>query len=187
MADRPAWPPRDVFRAGARPGPVPGGHLPGREPGSLGSRLLAGAAAGAAGTTALNAVTYLDMAVRGRPTSSTPEDTVEKLSQKVRVTIPGDDRTRGNRLSGLGALTGIAAGAGVGAALELARSAGWRPRPAVLALAAAAAAMVAGSGPMTVLGVTDPRTWSATDWASDVVPHLAYGAVTAFVLRVADC
>ena len=30
---------------------------------------------------------------------------------------------------------------------------------------------------MTVLGVTDPRTWSAVDWISDVVPHLAYGAV----------
>jgi hypothetical protein len=38
---------------------------------------LLGAAAGAAGTTALNTVTYLDMAVRGRPTSSTPEDIVE--------------------------------------------------------------------------------------------------------------
>jgi hypothetical protein len=30
---------------------------------------------------------------------------------------------------------------------------------------------------MTVLGVTDPRTWSAVDWISDLVPHLAYGAV----------
>ncbi len=33
-------------------------------------RLLLGAAAGAAGTTALDAVTYLDMALRGRPASS---------------------------------------------------------------------------------------------------------------------
>ena len=38
--------------------------------------MLRGAAAGAAGTTALNVVTYLDMAVRGRPASSTPERTV---------------------------------------------------------------------------------------------------------------
>src|SRR3712207_8614684 len=37
--------------------------------------------------------------------------------------------------------------------------------------------LVAANGPMTVLGITDPRTWSATDWASDIVPHLAYGAV----------
>jgi hypothetical protein len=34
---------------------------------SIGRGLLAGAVAGAAGTTALNAVTYLDMAIRGRP------------------------------------------------------------------------------------------------------------------------
>ena len=34
--------------------------------------LLSGAAAGAAGTTALNVITYLDIALRGRPTSSTP-------------------------------------------------------------------------------------------------------------------
>ena len=43
---------------------------------------------------------------------------------------------------------------------------------------------------MTVLGVTDPRTWSAVDWISDLVPHLAYAAVVtttmdAFDLR--DC
>jgi hypothetical protein len=35
--------------------------------------LLSGAAAGAAGTTALNVITYLDIALRGRPTSTTPE------------------------------------------------------------------------------------------------------------------
>lgn len=35
---------------------------------------------------------------------------------------------------------------------------------------------------MTALGVTDPRTRDATSWISDVVPHLAYGAVTAAVL-----
>jgi len=34
---------------------------------------------------------------------------------------------------------------------------------------------------MTALGLTDPREWSASDWASDVVPHLAYGAVAALV------
>ncbi len=41
--------------------------------------VLLGAAAGAAGATALNALTYVDMAVRGRPASSTPETTVERL------------------------------------------------------------------------------------------------------------
>jgi hypothetical protein len=38
--------------------------------------ILRGVAAGAAGTTALNAVTYLDMVLRGRGASSTPEESV---------------------------------------------------------------------------------------------------------------
>jgi hypothetical protein len=39
---------------------------------------------------------------------------------------------------------------------------------------------VVGSNiPITALGVTGPRTWDATGWVFDIVPHLAYGAVTA--------
>nr|MDQ3307779.1 hypothetical protein [Actinomycetota bacterium] len=60
-------------------------------------RLLLGAAAGAAGTTALNAVTYADMVWRARPASSTPEDTVERLSDAVGVEVPGDGDDRANR------------------------------------------------------------------------------------------
>ncbi|MFD7160438.1 hypothetical protein ACFV9C_38015 [Kribbella sp. NPDC059898] len=82
--------------------------------------LTAGMAAGAAGTTALNAATYLDMAARGRPASNTPEAAVDELSGKTHIPIPGDDETRPNRLSGLGALMGIATGVGVAAALGLA-------------------------------------------------------------------
>src|SRR3954463_7820491 len=82
--------------------------------------MLRGAAAGAAGSTALKAVTYLDMTVRGRGTSSTPEDTVEKLADKAHVTIPGDEETRQNRVQGLGPLTGLLAGVGVGIATGLA-------------------------------------------------------------------
>ena len=86
---------------------------------SFWSAVVRGAAAGAAGTTALNAVTYLDMAVRGRPASSTPEETVEKLAHAVHTEVPGDDETRSNRLSGLGPLTGIATGVAVGAVAGL--------------------------------------------------------------------
>src|SRR3954454_24077062 len=75
---------------------------------------LRGAAAGAAGTTALDLVAYLDMTVRGRPPSSTPERTVEKLAEKAHLTIPGQGAERANRLEGLGALTGLVAGVGVG-------------------------------------------------------------------------
>lgn len=146
----------------------------------------AGLAAGAAGTTALNGVTYLDMAARGRSTSSAPEDTVEKLAEKVGVTIPGDEDTRKNRLAGLGPLTGLAAGLGVGAALGLARTCGFRPNLLIAGVVTGAAAMVGTDGPMAVLGVSDPSTWAAKDWLSDAVPHLAYGLVTAAVVQGLD-
>ncbi|MDQ6782051.1 MAG: hypothetical protein M3063_01115 [Actinomycetota bacterium] len=154
--------------------------------GNLARGILAGAAAGAAGTTALNAVTYLDMAVRGRPTSSTPEDTVEKLSDKARIAIPGDHDTHDNRVAGLGPLTGLVAGVGIGVALGACRSAGWRPGPIVAGLAATAGALVGTNGPMTALGVADPRTWSINAWITDIVPHLGYGAVTAAALKRLD-
>jgi hypothetical protein len=139
--------------------------------------VLRGAAAGAAGTTALNAVTYLDMVGRGRGTSSTPEQTVEALAEKAHVQIPGDEEKRSNRVQGLGPLTGLVAGVGVGVLSGLARAAGVRTRPLVGTAVTTAGVLIAANGPMTVLGITDPRTWSRTDWVSDVVPHLAYGAV----------
>ena len=148
--------------------------------------IVAGLAAGAAGTTALNAATYLDMVARGRPTSTTPEDTAEKLAATVGIDIPGDEDTRSNRLAGLGPLTGLAAGLGIGAALGVTRSLGLRPPMVVAGVLAGAAAMAATDAPMTALEVTDPRTWAAADWLSDALPHLAYGLVTAAVLRGLD-
>lgn len=143
---------------------------------------LWGAAAGAAGTTTLNAVTYLDVVGRARPESSTPKDTVEAIAKDVDVTIPGDEDERDNRLGGLGALTGIAVGVGVGALLGAARALGWRPGGFGTTVVATAIAFAGTNGPMTVLGVTDPRTWKAQDWISDIVPHVAYGVVTAAVV-----
>ncbi|MDX3098081.1 hypothetical protein PV417_26650 [Streptomyces sp. ME19-03-3] len=144
--------------------------------------LLCGAAAGAAGTTALNAVGYLDMLLRGRRASSAPGMTVERLSEAARVPIPGDDEARHNRVTALGALTGIAAGSGMGATLGLALGCGWRPAPAVLTATATVGVLIGTNGPMTVLRVTDPRTWSRSDWLSDIVPHVAYALVTTAVL-----
>lgn len=147
---------------------------------------LLGATAGAAGTTALNTATYLDMAGRGRPASSTPEDTVEALSDKAHIRVPDGAKTHDNRLPGLGPLTGIAAGVGVGvgvgALLGAARACGWRPGAAVGTVAATVSALLRSSGPTTLLGVTDPWTWPASSWVADLVPHLAYGAVTAVAL-----
>ena len=149
--------------------------------------VLLGAAAGAAGTTMLNAVTYLDMVVRGRPASSTPQDTVEALAKKAHISIPGYGEDRTNRVTGLGSLTGISAGVGTGALLGLARAAGYRPGKVVSGLVASVVALLGTNGPMTVLGVTDPRTWEAKDWVADVIPHLAYGFLTAVVLDYLDC
>ena len=50
-------------------------------------------------------------------------------------------------------------------------------------LIAAAGAMIGTDGPMAALGVVNPRSWKATDWLTDVVPHLGYGIVTAAVAQ----
>jgi hypothetical protein len=152
--------------------------------------LLAGAAAGAAGTTALNTTTYLDMAVRGRPASSTPEETITKLAGVAGVTIPGDNATRSNRIAGLGALSGLLVGVGVGAVIGLARAAGalagWKAGGLATGIALTGAALVGGSAPMTALGVTDPRSWTPKEWISDIVPHVAYGVVATCTLLALD-
>ncbi|GAB3586786.1 hypothetical protein GCM10027445_65990 [Amycolatopsis endophytica] len=141
--------------------------------------ILRGAAAGAAGATALNAVTYADMVLRGRPASSTPEQSVRKIAATAGLGIPGDEQQRQARESGLGALLGLVTGTAVGAAYGALHGAGWRPGLLTGGFAATGAALAGANGPMVVLGITDPRDWSASDWLSDVVPHVAYGFVTA--------
>jgi hypothetical protein len=148
--------------------------------------LAQGAAAGAAGTAALNAVTYLDMAVRGRGSSSTPQQVVEKTAGQVGVDVPGEGDTRQHRVQGLGSLSGIATRVGVGALVGALRRLGLRPGPVTGSLLAGAVAMVAANAPMTRMGITDPRRWSATDWLADAVPHLAYGVVTHATLTGLD-
>jgi hypothetical protein len=150
---------------------------------SLAKSLCWGAVAGAAGTTALNAVTYLDMAVRARPASSTPQQTVERGATRLGVPLPSDGDRREAVESGLGSLLGSLAGISAGAALGAVRGLTGRPSGRLGTIGTAwVFAMLAGNGPMTLLGVTDPRTWTAVDWAADVVPHLAYGWVAGVTL-----
>jgi hypothetical protein len=149
-------------------------------------RVLVGAAAGAAGTTALNAVSYADMALRGRAASQAPDRVVERSAELLGTRVPGSGDRRANRLSALGALGGNAVGVAVGVAYALLRGLGWRPALPAATVVTGLAAMAAADVPLAALGVSDPRTWSAVDWASDVVPHLAYGLVTAAVTSLAD-
>jgi hypothetical protein len=149
-----------------------------------------GALAGAAGVAALNAATYLDMAVRGRQSSDSAEQLVEQAAEKARVTIPGDDEKRRNRLQGLGPLSGIAVGIAVGAAaglLHRVMARGGHPLPAAVeAPLFGAAAMALADVPLALMGISDPASWSAKDWASDAVPHLVYGAITSCGLRAGE-
>ena len=89
-------------------------------------------------------------------------------------------------MQGLGPITGLVAGVGVGVVVGLVRAAGYRSQPLVGTLLTTLGVLVVANGPMTVLGITDPRTWSATDWASDVVPHLAYAAVVKTTMDAFD-
>ncbi|MDV7090296.1 hypothetical protein [Rhodococcus opacus] len=145
-----------------------------------------GIAAGAAGTTMLDAVTYLDMAIRGRPASTVPEKTVESVATALGVAIPGRGDALAARRSAFGALGGIAVGTGLGVAAALVRRAGAHLTPAAGTIGIGLAAMAATDIPIAVRGISDPRQWTAQDWLSDLVPHLVYGATVTTVLRQQD-
>ena len=44
-----------------------------------------------------------------------------------------------------------------------------------------AATLAASDVPLVSLGVSNPKTWGVSGWASDLIPHLIYGFVTAVV------
>ena len=144
-----------------------------------------GLAAGAAGVTALNVVTYLDMALRGRPASTVPEQVVDALAERTGRSVPGRGAVRESRRTALGALAGLANGLGVGVLASTVRSFGVRVPAPVGAVLTGAVSTAATDLPVAALGISDPRTWTAADWAADVVPHLAYGMAVQAVLEAA--
>ncbi|TDC53896.1 hypothetical protein E1281_17085 [Actinomadura sp. KC345] len=135
--------------------------------------LINGMIAGAAGTSALNATTYLDMAIRARGGSSTPQDTVEKMAEGLHVDL-GEEEKAENRKEALGTLLGY--GTGLGAAVCYAALTRRRASWPVGVLALSALATLGSNVPMVAMGITDPREWSVASWVSDIVPHLVYGA-----------
>ncbi len=149
-------------------------------------QLLAGLAAGATGTAALNVITYLDMALRGRPSSTVPAQVAERMAEKGGIALdkglePGEQVD--NRKEGTGALLGYLTGLGMGLGYGVVRMGLARPPRLVAGVFLGLAAMAGSDVPATALGVADPGSWSASSWASDLVPHLAYGVVTASVFE----
>ena len=130
----------------------------------------------------MNAVTYLDMALRGRPASTTPEEVVARGAELLGISLSDQDDRRRARESGWGSLLGVMAGISTGAVVGALQSSGALRTPAGTAGAAWLLAMLVGNAPMTALGVTDPRRWGTADWGADVLPHLAYAVTTAATL-----
>lgn len=139
----------------------------------LATDAAAGLVAGAAGTTALNAVTYFDMALRGRPASELPAKSAARMAERAGIDL-GEGAAAANRSEGLGAAMGIATGVGWGLVYAAARRFVAPPLP-VGALVVGAAAMAGSDASLTAQGLTDPRSWGAKAWLADAVPHVAYG------------
>src|SRR5689334_8713821 len=96
--------------------------MPRRRP-TLGATIVRGAIAGAAGTVALDVVTYADMALRGRPPSDVPDKVVQRAAEEAQLPLTNDDDTTKNRRSGIAAIMGYATGVAGGIAYALWRRA----------------------------------------------------------------
>lgn len=151
--------------------------------------LLMGAAAGAVGTAGLNIATYLDMLIRGRPSSDVPARTAERIAAGVGVDLAGSagdtseeqgKQVQQARSSALGGLEGYVAGLGVGAMYGVLRPWLGDAPVALTGVWLGAAAMLAGDLPSVLTNSTDVRTWGMRGWLADAVPHLAYGLLTAY-------
>ena len=145
--------------------------------------VMLGITAGAAGTVALNIVSYLDMAVRGRPSSGVPAQIVDTVAKKAEISLAAedDDEVVESRESGIGALLGFVNGLGIGALYGVLRPLMAGVPQSLAGVGLGAAAMAGSDIPATALGVTNPKEWDRSSWISDIVPHLAYGLVTAIV------
>jgi len=148
------------------------------------NRVLRGAIAGAAGTIALDLTTYGDMLVRGRGASNVPAQVAGVLAKQAGITplaTSAEGEKADNRREAAGALLGYTTGVGIGALYGLVRGQSHEGASPVTGAAVGLSAMAASDLPIALSGVSDPRTWSATDWLSDIIPHLVYGIVTVAV------
>lgn len=144
-----------------------------------------GAIAGAAGTSVLDAATYADMAIRGRPPSALPEKMVAELARRAglnELAKPQEDLTEseGNRRTRLGALLGYVDGIGSGVLFGILRATALKNVSWCWAgIGLGVLTMVLSEGTATALGQTDPRAWGVSGWIADIVPRCLYGWTTA--------
>ncbi|MDP9110026.1 MAG: hypothetical protein M3M96_00120, partial [Candidatus Eremiobacteraeota bacterium] len=54
----------------------------------------------------------------------------------------------------------------------------------VMGLLLGAAAMAAADVPTVRFGLSDPKEWGVQGWIGDIVPHIAYGTVTAWAYEL---
>lgn len=145
--------------------------------------MTSGALAGAADASALNIVTYAKQALQGSASSATPDQAAQAVIEAAGAEVPGSPDARQNRLEGLGPLSGYAVGIGVGAVAGILRALGVRVPTVLAPVAVGLGAMALSDGVMTAVGITDPRTWTPSSVANDVLPHLTYGATTVLALQ----
>jgi hypothetical protein len=144
-------------------------------------RVLLGVIAGAAGNLTLEIVTYGDMLLRGRSASGVPAKIAGILADDFGIEALSSAATSNqadNRRSAAGALLGYALGAGLGGAYGLVRPGLGRMSTPLAGVAVGVVAMTAADASYAVTGASDPKTWTVTDWISDLVPHIIYGLVT---------
>jgi drug/metabolite transporter (DMT)-like permease len=151
--------------------------------------IVAGTIAGAMGEFVLNVMTYGDMALRGRPASEMPSKVVDRLAETAGVELGEPWERSGkiaNRQEAIGALLGYGVAAGVAVGYAVLRRAGLRAPIPVAGLAIGGGAMLLSDSIATAVGATDPTEWGVEGWLSDIVPHAAYGVVTAATLELID-
>lgn len=149
-----------------------------REPFSAGRPLLVSVLAGSAGIIVMDASSYVDMLIRGRPASQVPSALASRITDALGVGLGQQADNRASALGGLlGNLTGLSIAVGYGIVRHFRA-----PRRTLSAgLAVGAAAMVASDVPIVAAGVSRLDQWGVTGWVADIVPHAVYGITTVAV------
>lgn len=112
-----------------------------------------------------------------------PRQLVDRLAKQIGInTSDTPSEMVKNRESGIGALMGYSDGLLAGTLYGMPRPTMHNlPKP-IAGIGLGLAVMVLTDAPMTAMQLTDPRQWGMSGWLSDLIPHLAYGMATAWVV-----